>query len=639
MIPLSIILVAFLQLTSLGLGQPIKTNEPRIHHTLVRLPNNTIVSIGGFSTLDQTFVDTQTHLDTLQTHRDQSIAGHTSHWYPPTQSIVSLFGLHGPGIQTRDERRLADRHRNSYTSTLPVSRYGHTSTLLGKDLYVHGGFSINADQLVPLSDLWLFRWRSKTWTQPSLHTQNNQRIPIAGHTTVNYQNWLLSCFGITKNNELMSHCTCYDTITSTVHTILEASLPKPRTMATMTTFPFDPSRAILFGGMGSEGLLLSDAWEIDMSQLPAHISWRKLAQGQPRAGHAAVFTDDSIVLFHGGLDESNQLTEKSLEFDTNTFTWVLSPGVFRQQLIKRADESNAGKIAGIAVGCVAGVIIIGGCLFMVWYRRRQAKSVQDKASHNPRFSYALSGSNQRRSAASEVSTVLQAPAVAIRSSRLTPMNRTSELFPSIAETSGIIPIHFPSVAEYSERHNNQHQHQQQHPQQQQQQQYQKSRSTPNITKTNSIISDTPSVKSTSSSPSMGPSIAFTPARINNRLSERPTSDALWMQAILNNSLIWKDESETNQAAAQVSVPPSPRLLQPPLTPTSPAFPRRPSSDSHKSVSSIQWVGFNEGMDYRWYPGLQVTNLRKSQLSLSTNSNPGTPTFPPADSSGSSIHHQ
>ncbi|KAI9029750.1 hypothetical protein CLU79DRAFT_478769 [Phycomyces nitens] len=628
MISLSIAFVIFFQLSIACLAQSVHS-LPRIHHTLVRLPNNTILVLGGFDTL-QTLSDTRTHLDN-QTTFDQSIAGHTSHWYPPTQATVSLFGLHGPGIQTEDETGLAGRPRNSDTSTLPVSRYGHTSTLLGNDLYVLGGFSIDANQLRPLGDLWVFRWRSRAWIQASVSPVINH-TPIAGHTTVSYNNWLLSCFGMTRDNALSTHCTCIDTLTSTIH-IFNATLPEPRTMTTMTVLPLDPARAVVFGGMDSEGSLLNDMWQVDMSQLPARISWRQLPRGQFRAGHAAIFTDDTTILFHGGLDETNHLAETSVRFDTNSFTWAPLPGVFRQQLVKRAEGNDGGKIAGIVVGCIAAVAVVFGCIFMVWYRRRQPKSVQDKASQNPRFSYALSGSNQRRSAASEVSTVLQAPAVAIRSSRLTPMTRTSELFPSIAETSGIIPIHFPSVAEYSERHKQAQIHEYQ--------QDQKSKSTPNITKTNSIISNTPSTKSASSSPSIGPSIAFTPARIN-RSSERPTSDALWMQAILNNSLIW-NENEAGQAgqagqAAQAPVPPSPRLLQPPLTPTSPAFPRRPSTDSHRSVSSIQWVGFNEGMDYRWYPGLQVTNQRKSQLSLSTNSNPGTPTFPPADSKNSSIQH-
>ncbi|KAF7724909.1 hypothetical protein EC973_000568 [Apophysomyces ossiformis] len=602
------------------LVQIVYAIDIRKHHTATRLPNGTVYILGGIHTTDK-FISTALTLRinsdlsiSSTAHQTETIAGHSAYWHTSSHSVRTLFGLHQPNIFT-----------NTPGLNVPSPRYHHTSIELDKAIYIIGGRSSLYSEY---GDIWKFI--SDTWYLLSTldHT-------LAGHSTIAYHHWLISCFGATHGgNTLLRQCTWFDTRTLSYTTI--AAKPPPRIHACMTLLPGRSSaRAILFGGQ-SHTTDLGDLWEVHLTEHPAQMTWHLIGESQPRSGHADVLLNSTVLMYYGGS------IEDVVYLDLENRKWI-SPSSRPRLQIRQADAVSGGSIEGkegkqgLKGGEIAGIVIavIGFLVlsisYFVWNRRRQRQ--RNRPSPRSRFSLqppALSrGNNEarlslgsilmRQRSETEDSLIVRMPEPAKIQSRISQIsfgsqfricNVEEEEPKAIVSTAdgpkaAVVPDMPPTILmdEYESDCNGQDVKERQHslavdPIKGRRESTTLKRLTLNIFAARQQQDEgTLPSSGTSASPS------------SLKLSKRNTIGS----PILDSPAT---ASPTNRRRSSLF-----RLLQlPMITATGP--PKKLSRASQtgsiggKSVASIQWVEFNDAMDYKEQHGnasmhLTVTNPRRS----------------------------
>ncbi|KAF7721111.1 hypothetical protein EC973_005395 [Apophysomyces ossiformis] len=521
---------------------PLIGRLSRKHHTTTLLPDGSFYVLGGLDLntdslaspasfrIDGNGITHPTNHSTLPRY------GHTTHYHPPSRTLVSLFG---------------QPHVSHFNHTVP-SRHAHTSAVVGKDFYVWGGFD---EQHQPLNDIWKLAWPGDSWTRLGMTK------PRGGHTMVQYHQWLLTCFGAISNST-DDLCTVFDTITLTTHhpthSFYGTGSPTPRVHATMNQFN---QTAIVFGGQTDNGKLLDDAWQIDLSHLPDHLEWKPIGRAPAvRSGHAGVFVRDTTLMFHGGVDGTSARAIDSLFLDVQTMTW-LQPCVPKMFAVDDQGNNNqlraeevpttatntlaGGAIAGIVVAVVGSMVLAFG-LLLVWTRRRRRQREEHRRSRNPRFSsIPRTLADNRPISKNNIALSLDRQAAA--SMTAIQQAKQSSPYPS-PQSNPAMDVQAPAIE---------------------------------LTPAPAPTTDT---SATSHQCSQDQSPVSSPSR-------PPSENTLWMQAVLNNLGDGLTKTDT--------LPPRNGSTTT-LTPTTPTFPQRTASVvSSKSVASIQWVGFNDQMDSDW----------------------------------------
>ncbi|KAI8581353.1 hypothetical protein K450DRAFT_232639 [Umbelopsis ramanniana AG] len=284
--------------------------------------------------------------------------------------------------------------QNATDAVQPPLRYGHTSFSYNESDFVLGG--ITDDQNV-LSDLW--QLKNMTWSQVAINSAS-----LAGHSTIVYNDWIVSCFGIDDNWNLQHECWSLDLSTNVSQTLSVESQhhPEPRAWASLT-LPTNSTEAILYGGQDDSGDFLDDLWTLDISDLPNSIYWSHVPAGNTthpvaRAGHVALEivppqnVSCNILLVHGGEVPNTAYNDSTVQYlDISTLTWI-SPSIVSQQfnngsiMLADSNTTNAslsfdqesvtssktlggGAIGGIVIGSLCAVAGAVG-LFIVYRRRR-----------------------------------------------------------------------------------------------------------------------------------------------------------------------------------------------------------------------------------------------------------------------------
>ncbi|KAI7856300.1 hypothetical protein BDC45DRAFT_503598 [Circinella umbellata] len=336
------ILCSFAILLALILSASCAAAE-RVQHAAVLAPNGTIYIIGGMPININTEQQQQQQITTTitpqkidvnhdiiishyQSSGKQSILtlqGHTAHWNPLSNEPMTLFGT--PTKTTKQNKHEND---DKTLSTLPIPRYHHASSIKNdkNDIYVVGGRDFQGRIL---KDIWKLSLDSMKWVQ--LYQLEHHRRGFAEHSTVLYRNWLISCFGVTKNNsedEDVGGCTlCFDTnslVEHSCHNYGHSYLPLGRTKAGLTQIQEQDNIVIVHGGLSNDNNknLLGDLWKLDLTQTP-NLVWSQIRSNlAPRAGHSLVPLNNTTLLLYGGRLDDNDTPApiEYLDISTTTIT-------------------------------------------------------------------------------------------------------------------------------------------------------------------------------------------------------------------------------------------------------------------------------------------------------------------------------
>ncbi|KAI8138092.1 hypothetical protein BJV82DRAFT_583163 [Fennellomyces sp. T-0311] len=373
----------------------------------------------------------------------------------------------------------------------------------------------------------------------------------------------------------------------------------------------------MYGG-SRQAELLGDVWRLDLSQTPILVWSQIKSSWPPRAGHTTVPLNSSTFLVYGG--QTNDQRVASLDY-------VHLPN----RLGKRAPMESTGaeeEKGGLNGGAIAG-IVIGICVFLaiaisviVWTRRQQQRRLHYFHSRSTRFSLSTPPPSRPTSTRMGKTTSLpeMSHIVAPEASRLSTLSFGSDFR---------IPI------------------QQQHQQQQDNRASFSSVSVPQSrfdTRTDSFMASlqypapaftqqqrressgsfkrltlniSSALRTTTTRDETTPSPSILKRYTVSGLAERRRSSMMF--GLRASRFLHIPGSNNNDASTSSSISnePLPRM-----------------SYDARSVSSVQWVGFNDTMDYReqqWSPNVQlaVTNQQRRSVSSSR------PTSYAAESVGSS----
>jgi hypothetical protein len=549
----------------LNLQSPVYASigKSRKHSTAHYFTNGTLIVLGGtvtdLNTTETQFAPpilslffnpedlslTSSTLDTSPLL--QPMSGHTSHYNSSSGSLFSVFGIYpnghySPPMQSHFKLLSPSAyHDQEEKRQNEIGRQHHSSSYVNSTLYIFGGYYIRNGKKQLENDSLIIH-ENKTARAISFPS-------IYGHSTIQYQQWLISCFGH-QEQSFNRHCIWFDTTSLSVSNIIVTSPegPAARTYASMVSIK--DGHYILYGGETGENEVLDDVWELIILQ-PFEMTWKKLggnSKGKKRSGHVGIPLSNEIILYFGGISRVEEEDVSHL-FNITNMEWIETPDKSNQLLIKRAEESsstssaslNGGGIAGIVIG----ILILLGVIYLLWRRIGKKK--------------------------------IRAPSRATRFQPQIPLQR-----PAVNETA-------PPLEEHQ-------------PQQQQQQQQQQP-----------FVLSLPEIALSSNSRlSLGPNFGYLPGSNKSETSLESISES---------------KSRTSSV-----FPARKSYLYPPPTPRTPDSTFSNSvraSVSAKSVSSVQWVGFNDNMDYSSNDvHLSIANRASNYYSdTSAQTTPQTPMFP------------
>jgi hypothetical protein len=277
----------------------------------------------------------------------------------------------------------------------PQPRYDHTTTKIDDNkIFIYGGK--NKDEVV-LGDLFYFDLNLNSWnpiSQPS--------HPIAGHSSLLVNNYLISCFGIDANTKVINDCNIFDISTNTfIPPIINGVPPIPRTLSSMVSFENNKSVIYIFGGIDGNKNGLNDLYKLDASKAPT-LSWSPISVNAKttndklipsgRGGHSAFTIEDTdIMTIWGGISNENQLVDSNFYFfDIRGNTWVeknfyvekANPQISLDG-IKKPESNKVVVIFGI-IGTI--VLIIGLLGLFIIRKRRVLQKFQNKEINNEPYS-------------------------------------------------------------------------------------------------------------------------------------------------------------------------------------------------------------------------------------------------------------
>ncbi|KAL9546086.1 hypothetical protein MBANPS3_006833 [Mucor bainieri] len=307
-----------------------------------------------------------------------TMAGHTSHVVD--DAIISVLGL--PLLQDQAAASLSPlvslppsaSPPSLKTTHLPNSRYLHTSVLLDQTLHVIGGKDTKTHKQV--SDvMWSYSFASRSWTRQQ-RAVASRHSSMSGHITIVYH----QCFNVTQQQ---------------LPPQIE-EWPTARKYASMISLPSSNTH-VLFGGENSTAVL-DDMWFLDIPA-PFSMKWTKISTltNYRRSAHASALMNENVILYYGGQDSPSSLAADPIYFNITNKEWIHAKsqnsnpqtnlGVDLDSNSNGQDEGkgiSGGTIAGILTGvaCILGL----GIAYFVWRRRSQQRRQNLNQSRAARFS-------------------------------------------------------------------------------------------------------------------------------------------------------------------------------------------------------------------------------------------------------------
>ncbi|CAO0795688.1 unnamed protein product [Mucor circinelloides] len=619
-----------------------------------------------------------------------TIAGHTSHVVG--DAIISVLGLPLLQDQAASPSALLTLPPSAQPflniTHLPNPRYLHTSALVNRTLHVIGGKDTTTHKQVN-DVMWSYSLASRSWTQQQPYKHSS----MSGHITIVYHQWLISCFGENTNSQLISKCTWLDTISFNVtQQPLIAEWPTARKYASMISLPSNSNTHVLYGGQ-NDTAILNDMWFLKIDA-PFSMKWTKIntLTNYRRSAHAGALIDENVILYYGGQDSPSSLAADPIYFNITNKEWIHAKNRIsnpQTNLGVDLDSSSNGQNErrGISGGTIAGILtgvacVLGlGIAYFVWRRRNQRRRQNLNQSRAARFSQSPPAQHYPEKAASRSSAIHYSSSVdddneknssniKLQGAGLKEGGSNFISLPELAlyNSNRISTISLGTEFHFSAEEYRRHSHHST-----------ASSAAAAATSSSGLQHTIPKLEFNNHS-----AIAKSDTSDSNKY-ELPTQQLQMEPLTEGKSVSYKRRGSTgfnrltlnlfgssNNTSATTTPPQtqqqpqdnkknrssslfqlrSSRLLQP-NTPTTPhmtdnRYPNLQSrvSLSAKSVSSVQWVGFNDNMDgWRDSTGsslhLAVTNAQRSSMYHSDSSAQSTPKSPmfPHYLKDSAIQHQ
>lgn len=630
---------------------------PRKHSTAHYFQNGTVYILGGIdlNAMNNSRIPSPTsqqfdssiiilRLDkkdfSLHSYADPSpnfyypnIAGHTSHVHYPSNTIISVLGL-----LLQEEKPNAPPLINipsveSFNITnLPNRRYMHTSTLINDTLHVIGGKDVITHKQVN-DVVWNYSFSTQLWTQ-----QISNVPSMSGHITIVYYQWLISCFGENLNGSLVPKCTWFNTVSLNVTQVDFANnvdWPTARKYASMISLS-NKNKYVLFGGQ-NKSAILDDIWYLHINTTFS-MNWKKIntLTNYKRSAHASALIDEDVILYYGGQDSPNSLETNPIYFNITNKEWIHAKNQNSNPQTKLGvdldsksnGQNNENKISGGTIGgIITGIAcILGlGIAYFVWKKRHQRRQKLSD-SRAARFSQSYPPQQQQQipeKTESIIHYTHKENTNKLQGDGLKEGEENSISLPELAlrNNNRISTISLGTEFQFSaEEYHHRHSHHStdnssilglQH-------------TIPKIAFTNKSNGSTASDSSKyelQQQEQQLPMESLTEGKpVNYKRRESTGFNRLTLNLFSNNN----NENSKKSRSSSLFQLRSSRLLQP-NTPTTPnitdnRYPNMHSrvSLSAKSVSSVQWVGFNDNMDgWRDSTGsslhLAVTNEQRTSM--------------------------
>ncbi|CAO3640397.1 unnamed protein product [Mucor hiemalis] len=392
--------------------------QGRKHSTVHSFPNGTIYVLGGISNATKSQLSSpnltlRVDIKDFSLHSIHSpsnnttfppTTGHTSHIHVPSNSIISCFGLQQ---HNKASPPIIPSPSSSFNKTIPLGRHQHTSALINNHLYIIGGKQVTTNALIEAQDMiWAYSFLNNSWSRIQSTTES-----MTGHSTVVYNNrWLISCFG-QQHRELTNDCTWFDTISFNYKKITPSSItewPNARLYASMISLP--NNEYILFGGENKNSTIFDDVWKLKVNSSSFTMNWKKVdykrinGYDYRRSGHAStLIAENNIILYYGGQNDPHSITVSDpIYLDISKMEWIETKnmksdhvGITNRNGVELGDTNGKSILEekhGLSGGAIGGIVIsiIGVCAvgigFFVWKKRHSRQRNIHNKSRAARFS-------------------------------------------------------------------------------------------------------------------------------------------------------------------------------------------------------------------------------------------------------------
>lgn len=628
-----IILFHILHLTVYASNEPHQHGKK--HSTAHYFPNGTVYILGGIEYNNATtetklalpitfdFNKQELSLSTTSSSKNSLIipptVGHTSHLHVPSNSIISVFGMQQDNKESPP--LIPSFHRQTATAVVPSGRFRHTSVILNNTLYVIGGANKDSKLIESQDMIWNYSFSTDTWKSIGTTTAG-----IAGHISLVYKQYIISCFGY-QSEHLLNGCIWFDTNTFDSVLISKTTAqhwPSARIYPNLISLA---DNHILFGGQVSDNDILDDMWQLEIKK-PFEMNWQRIKTkiNYNRSGHAsALLEKENMVLYYGGQVGPQSLATDPIYLDLSKMEWIQTTPNASIRLVRNdVDLSDTAENHGLGGGAIAGIIVsIVGVValsigFFIWKKRVHRQKNIHQRSRAARFSQSPTPMHSVQDHNS------------ISSLQAVPSNGNFPSLPELAlsrhsSKSRISTISLGEEFQFSADSYHRHSHQ---------------------PTDSGILGRVPKIECIQEEES---------ATSHPEYKRRESTG--FKRLTLNLFSSSQDESKKKDRSSSLFQLRSSKLLLP-NTPNTPdgKFPSKGSplhsrvSLGAKSVSSIQWVGFNDNMDYKgnnWRDSsassmhLAVTNAQRASSHYTTDSAQSTPRSPmfPSHLRDSAAHYQ
>jgi len=370
-----------------------KSNKVRFGQTTTVIDDRVIL-IGGCESTEgvlpsNLLVLNSTTLDVNEQNAKLPVSGHGAAPIRGSRILIT-FGIQtmapqrtfATPIQEIDVNTMDVISSSQFEGEVPQQRYDHTTTKIDDRIYIYGGKNKDDDIL---GDMFYIDLNLNSW-----NLIEQPLYPIAGHSSILVNNYLISCFGIGVNAKIINDCNVFDiSINTFIQSKINEEPPKPRTLSSMVSSEDNKNTVYIFGGIDENGNGLNDLYKLDASKIPT-LSWSpvninakttndKLIPSGRGAHSAFTIGNTNIMTIWGGRSKENQLADSNFYFfDIKGNTWV-DENYYKKQITPEQKSTEVVAIVGI-IGIV--VLVLGFVSFLIIHKRKALQKFKTREINN-----------------------------------------------------------------------------------------------------------------------------------------------------------------------------------------------------------------------------------------------------------------